>query len=99
MSHESTIAKTPKFVLVLLALTFVACGIGTLIGLFNFNNEKDTVALAAVQKLTDKPVRIDVADEQDDLYVSDGEKVWVTKMVKVDGQWKAQNIEEEGTFK
>jgi hypothetical protein len=98
MSHETTIAKTPKPVWVLLTLAFLAAVAATLMGFLQFNHEEDTVALAAVQKLTTEPVRIDYADENHNFYVTDGETIWRVKMTNSDGQWNVQNIEKAGTL-
>lgn len=71
----------------LITIAAIFALVATLQGVLNFPNERNTVALAAVQKLSEEPVHLLTQDENNTVFVTNGETVWKVKMTQVDGKW------------
>lgn len=82
-----------KVEIVAFVIVFIFAGIGTLQGLLSFNHSADTVARTAVADQADgKMVDIDRVDENNDYFLTNGDKSWEVQLQKGANGWEAKNI-------
>jgi hypothetical protein len=82
-----------------LSVAFLLAIVGTCIGIFGFNGEEDNVALQAVEPYTTKMTSIAYFDDSTNTYyITDGTGYWKVPMVKMNGKWKAESVQQSNSL-